>query len=523
MDLTAFISCQLLPLIGYLCNIFTKQLQEIDKPEVTEMFKSNPFVKDRFNVFMLDSSLQSKDRLMLVLLFTHLTIVLIFALLTAHTDVNVLAVTAFLVPLLVFKWKPGTLLSRCMIAISMVVFSGTLIHLSNGLIEMHFHVFVILVVLSLYNDWRVFALAALGIALHHLIGLMQPYYNVYAANPNLGIYALHILFVSLECIFLSYQIGSFRHKLETISHQNQRLKNASRQLLVVTTDINTTASQQAVSSQQQLFGIRQTTDMMRELTASARTIASRTNQIKYTAEEMLLSSQQINTTTEAVAEAGKTGNKTVSQTIFSSQQVSAVYKSHLDLLEDLQQRSSEIKEVVSVIREISDEIHLLALNATIEAKGAGLHGLRFEVIAREVNELADRSTKASKQVEHILGQVEAQINETVVSSSSGQAEISKSVSLAEQSGIAIAKLLNAISQNNQEVAHIEKLVADVSHSATEINAAATQQYLACSQAAQTLEQAETVAQQTVVGSSLLNNTAHDLENLSYKLKGTITI
>src|SRR5690349_19124543 len=92
-------------------------------------------------------SYRAKDRLMLVILLLHLPIIFLYSLFTEHLHVNLVSIPAYLVPLAVFLWKPGSFLSRLSIAISLVIFSATLIHLSHGLIEMHFHVFVILAIL----------------------------------------------------------------------------------------------------------------------------------------------------------------------------------------------------------------------------------------------------------------------------------------------------------------------------------------------------------------------------------------
>ncbi len=121
-------------------------------------------------------------------------------------------------PIALIKFRAGHRSTRYVVAVSQMLWSALLIHLSGGRIETHFHVFVSLAILAFYRDWKVLVPAALVVITDHFMrGLLWPQSVYGIANPESWRFLEHGFWVAFEVTFLMVGIAESVREMREIA------------------------------------------------------------------------------------------------------------------------------------------------------------------------------------------------------------------------------------------------------------------------------------------------------------------
>lgn len=145
----------------------------------------------------------------MALLWVHVVAIPLYALYQGNSIGHAwIEMTPILMAALVAGFmRLGRVLSASVAAAGLMVCSGVIVHLSGGMIEAHFHFFVMIPVIAMYEAWAPFTLAVAYVLFHHgIMGTLNPeaVYDHPAARDRpwvfAGVHAAFFAFASVACI-----------------------------------------------------------------------------------------------------------------------------------------------------------------------------------------------------------------------------------------------------------------------------------------------------------------------------------
>ena len=233
--------------------------------------------------------------------------------------------------------------------------------------------------------------------------------------------------------------------------------------------VNRSAQEVSAASVELHANAQNTADGSHEVVSQAGTVATASEEMSATSSDIANSCHHAAESSSHASQTAQAGAVIVRNTVEGMNRIADKVRSSAGVVEQLGTRSDQIGAIVATIEDIADQTNLLALNAAIEAARAGEQGRGFAVVADEVRALAERTTKATREIGEMIKSIQGETRLAVSAMVDGVNEVERGTSEAARSGQALEEILSQINEVTGQINQIATAAEEQTATTREIS------------------------------------------------------
>ncbi len=281
--------------------------------------------------------------------------------------------------------------------------------------------------------------------------------------------------------------SSLRETIASVSSSAERIATASE-------EFSATAAEQASGAETQKDQANQVATAVQEMSSTVQQVSENSNKAAEASRK--------------AAETARDGGSIVEDTLAKMRAIADSVGQTAMKVQELGRSSNQIGEIIGVIDDIADQTNLLALNAAIEAARAGEQGRGFAVVADEVRKLAERTSKATKEITQMIQNIQTETQSAVEAMQSGTKQVELGVESTTKAGSSLQEIITT----SEQVGNMVMLIAT----------AATEQASATEEINSNITQIAKITQETATGANESAKAVHELSNLATELHAIVS-
>ncbi|MFP3820069.1 methyl-accepting chemotaxis protein TlpC [Bacillus sp. SIMBA_008] len=300
--------------------------------------------------------------------------------------------------------------------------------------------------------------------------------------------------------------------------------------------VQQSALQLASASQQLSAGAEETNQASEKITEAVQQIANgaqdqitRIESSESSLKQASADIRDISANTAAIADKGQLaqskadiGQKEIANVQAQMDAIHQSIQKSGEIIHQLDGRSKQIEQILSVITQIADQTNLLALNAAIEAARAGEQGKGFAVVADEVRKLAEESQQSAGQISKLIIEIQKDMNRSARSVEHVKTEAAEGVTMIQRTRDAFKEIAAATGEISAEISDLSASVTNISASAHHINDSFAANTADIKESTKNTRQAAALTEEQFAAMEEITTASETLSQLAEELTGIIS-
>jgi len=218
-----------------------------------------------------------------------------------------------------------------------------------------------------------------------------------------------------------------------------------------------------------------------EIAATTTEIGATSKEISATSRELVKTMNEVSAVADRSATLANSGQADLSRMEDTMRQVMEAATSINAKLAVLNEKASNINQVVTTITKVADQTNLLSLNAAIEAEKAGEYGRGFAVVASEIRRLADQTSVATYDIEQTVKEIQSAVSAGVMGMDKFSEEVRRGIQEVQHVGGELSQIIQQVQALAPRVESVNEGMQAQATGAEQISQALTQRSEAAQQ------------------------------------------
>jgi len=295
-------------------------------------------------------------------------------------------------------------------------------------------------------------------------------------------------------------------------------------------DISANSEEMSASSEQTAQGAQQTAISTTQLAQGAQEISRNVEQGAANINKMNKAVQGVSEEAKVVAQLGNdteinanAGAEYVNKAVSKINSIKKVSEDISVNISELGKLSSEIEQIVDLIKNIAGQTNLLALNAAIEAARAGEHGKGFAVVADEVKKLAGQSAGATEKITAMIKEIQSKTQIAVTTMGKTTTEVEEGVFVINDAGKALENIITQVKAANTKIQGITKEIDGVAKTSEDMVKMIENISAITEETAASAEEISSITEEQTASLEEINASAQTLASVAEKLTKQVAV